>query len=111
MNQETPKAAPKRTVPEGMAECFVAVPDTVHGESGRCKPGEKVLVSKKNADALELRGLAFRAADEAKAAFTTWKRKRQKALEEKAEAMRKAEERRQAWKKQLDDTEEMEWLG
>ena len=96
-------------LPVGHEACFVAVPNKVHGPEGRVGPGARITCPSKVIDELELRGLAFREENEAKAAFTTFKRRKQAELEKRAEELRKKEERRQRWKEELQKGESLEW--
>ena len=107
---ETKQPAPAASaLPSGHEQCFVALPDKVHGENGRCKPGAKITCPSSVIDDLEMRGLAFRDEAEARAEFTKFKRKKEAELKERAEALRKKEERRLQWKQELEKGVDLEW--
>lgn len=101
-------------IPEGMCACYVAVPNKVSNGTGvaKAKPGERVIGSIKNMDELELRGVAFRNEDEAKAAFTSFKRKREAEIKRAVEVERIRRERRERIKAELHGAnDELEWHG
>lgn len=102
---------PADDVPAGCAAVFVAIPGRVADENGaKASAGKRIICGEKNADALEMRGLAFRDENEAKAAFTTYKRRKEAEIAERAEAMRQREERRQRWKDELAKASDgLEW--
>lgn len=90
----------KEDIPPGFAACYVAIPDCVsNGKGVDAKPGERIIGPLKSIEELELRGQAFRDESEAKAAFTGWKRKREKELE----AIAQAEIKRQENKRRLQE--------
>lgn len=110
---EKPKATRKRkteTPPEGEEFCYIAIPGRVSlGDLKKGQPGDRLSCKPENIDELEARGLAFRDQMEAKAAFTSWQRKRQKELEARAEAIRKREENRRRIQEQMKADFEVTW--
>ncbi len=72
-----------------LVEVTVAIPGKVgRGSVGVdfCDHGETIRVSDKNADDLELNGLAFRDKNEAAGAYKTWQRKKEQERKELAAA-------------------------
>lgn len=78
--KDEPEAAkPEEDIPAGHCAVYVAIPEMVGtGDSKRpfAGPCEKLVVSDKNANELELRELAFRSEDEARAKYAMWERKK-----------------------------------
>jgi hypothetical protein len=86
-------------IPPGCGACYVALPDMVsNGKGDNAKPGERIIGPNKTIDNLELRGLAFRDENEAKAAFTSHKRKVEAEIAARLEAERKRAENRRRWR-------------
>jgi len=109
---------PQKTIPDGFEVCYVAVPDRVSRGSrpggatlGKAKPGEKLVCGSACIDSLELNELAFRNEDEAKAAFTMWKRKERALREAALNAEAKRKENKERMNRELLEASELEWNG
>ncbi len=106
------EAAPVPSVPKGFDVCYAGLPGKVFNADGRrVAAGEQIIAPIKTVDALEARGLAFRDVNEAKANFTTYKRKKEAERQARIEAMERREENRKRWAKALGEEDSAEWNG
>ena len=107
-------SVPESEMPAGCAACYVAIPGKVSRGTGveKAQAGERVVGPAAAIDELELRGIAFRNEDEAKAAFTSFKRKREAEIKRAVEAERIRRERRDRIKAELYGAgSELDWKG
>ena len=104
----------RAALPPGQCACYVAIPGKVSRGQGveKAQAGEQVIGPIAAIEELELRGIAFRNEDEAKAAFTSFKRKREAEIKRAVEAERIRRERRERIKAELYGSgNELDWKG